>query len=300
MGRNGRNVVVVPFLAPALLLYTTFLVYPALRAFYFSLTDWSGFGTNYKFIGLKNFREILRDSEFFTALQHNLLMLLIGGAAIMILAAFFAVLLWRGPIRGRGFWRSLLFSPSVVSPVAVAVTWSFVFSPRIGLLNSVLRRAGMGDLAKPWLGDLNLVLPIITGIIVWSAVGYYMVLFLAGLQRLPLDLYDAATVDGASAVASFFHITLPLMWDVIVTLVGLLTISIFKTFDIIWIMTAGGPGNATDVLATYMYRTSLGTVHFATIQRVGYGIAVAVVMFVIILVVTVASQRMGRRESLEY
>lgn len=299
MGRRGRNVVVIPFLAPAMLLYSAFLVFPGLQALYISLTSWSGFGSP-RFVGLRNFAELVRDPEFYTALQHNLYLLLISGITTLGLALFFAVLLWRGPISANGLFRVLLFSPSVVAPVAIAVTWAFVYNPRFGLLNSLLRGLGLGGLARPWLGDLNGALNWVMLVLIWSAVGYYMVLFLAGLERLPQELFDAARVDGAGPLTTFFSITLPLMRDVVVTLIGLFTISSFRTFDLIWIMTGGGPANATDTLATYMYRTALGTVRFSTEQRVGYGTAIAIALFVIIFVATMLTQRLASRDRLEY
>ncbi len=299
MGRRGRNIVILPFLAPAVILYTVFFIYPALRAFYISLTDWSGYGAA-KFVGLKNFAELFRDKDFYGALRHNIYLLIFGGIVTLSLAFLFAVLLWQGRIRGAGFFRTLLFSPSVVAPVAIAVTWTFVFSPRIGLLNGLLRSTGLGNLARPWLGDLKLVLSLLMIVGIWSAVGYYMVLFLAGLQRLPQDLYDAAKVDGAGPVATFFTITLPLMRDVLVTLIGLYTIGSFRTFDLIWIMTGGGPANASETLATYMYRTALGVVRFSSVQRIGYGTAVAVILFLIVFVATILSQRLGGRQEVEY
>jgi ABC-type sugar transport system permease subunit len=299
MGRKGRNVVVLPFLAPALILYTAFLVVPGLQAFYVSLTDWSGFGAS-TFIGLKNFVELANDSEFYNAAGHNLYILFAGGIATLGLALIFAVIIWQGPIRGRGFFRVLLFSPSVVAPVAIAVTWSFVYNPTFGLLNAFLRAVGLGDLARPWLGDLESALTWLLVVMVWSGVGYYMVLFLAGLSRLPQDLYDAAKVDGAGPLATLTNLTMPLMRDVTITLVGLYVIGSFRAFDLIWIMTGGGPANSTDVVATYMYRTALGVVRFSTVQRMGYGTAVAVVLFAIILVATVVSQQVGRGERLEY
>jgi raffinose/stachyose/melibiose transport system permease protein len=300
VNRKGRNVVILPFLAPAIILYTAFFIYPTLQSFYLSMTDWAGYTTNYHFIGLANFLEIARDGDFYNALKNNVVMLVFGGVGTLGLALAFAVLLWQKTVKGEGFFRTLLFSPSVVSSVAIAVAWTFVLSPRIGLLNSFLRNVGLSALAKPWLGEYSLVLPILITIGIWGGVGYYMVLFLAGLSRLPTELFDAAKVDGADQIAMFFRITMPLMWDMVVTLLGLFVIGSLRTFDLIWIMTGGGPAYNSETMAVYMYRMAMGAVRFSTEKRMGFGVAVAVVMFGIILIVTFISQRLSRKEALEF
>jgi ABC-type sugar transport system permease subunit len=300
MHRKGRGVVVIPFLAPAIILYTVFFAYPAFRSFYLSMTGWVGHSTTYQFIGLAAFVEIARDSGFYNALRNSIVMLVFGGVGTLGFAFVFAVLLWQKSVKGEGFFRTLLFSPTVVSSVAIAVAWIFVLSPRIGLLNSFLRGVGLGVLARPWLGEYDLVLPIVIVVGIWSSVGYYMVLFLAGLSRLPTELSDAAKVDGAGPLAMFFYMTLPLMWDLIVTLLGLFVIGSLRTFDLVWIMTGGGPAGRSETLATYMYRNSLGSVRFSSEAHTGVGIAGAVVMFFLILIVTLLSQRLSRKEALEY
>jgi raffinose/stachyose/melibiose transport system permease protein len=276
------------FLLPALILFLLFVVYPIFRSFYFSLFDWNGLGPAVDFVGLENFKTILTDTVFIKALWNVLLIIAFSLGLQLPLALALAVLVGRD-LPGRAIFRSIFFLPYVLSEVNVAIMWMLLYNPdpARGFLNAIV--VLMGGKPVGWLSDPNIVLLSIFIAITWKYFGFHMLLYLAGLQNIPTELEEAARIDGANSFQNFFYITLPLLGSTIRTSVHLSVLGSIQQFIPFWIMTKGGPINASETLATYMYR--FGFVRF----QLGYGSAVALYMFLICLAFSLMYQRLTRQ-----
>ena len=282
------KLVIVLFLAPALILFLLFVVYPIFRSIYFSLFDWNGLGPAVDFIGLGNYKTILTDEVFIKALWNALLIIVFSLGLQLPLALALAVLVGRD-LPGRGIFRTIFFLPYVLSEVNVAIMWMLLYNPDPdrGFLNSIAVLFG----AEPvgWLSNTNLVLLSVFIALTWKYFGFHMLLYLAGLQNIPIELEEAARIDGANSFQNFFYITLPLLGGTIRTSVYMSVLGSIQQFILVWIMTKGGPVNASETLATYMYR--FGFVRF----ELGYGSAVAIYMFVLCLIFSLIYQRLTRQ-----
>jgi len=285
-----------PFLAPALVLYAVFVLYPYAQAVVVSFTRWRGVSGNRAFNGLANYERLINDRNFVNALQNNLVMLVVLPTITIAIALTFAALFTQGGkgVPGAGFYRVVFFFPQVISAVIIGVLFSYVFHPSIGLLNGVLRTVGLGGLQRAWLGDPDTALLAIAGVVIWQAVGFYMVLFIAGMQSIPTSFYEAATLDGANRWTSFRGITLPLMWDNVRVALVYIGIAALDLFAIVQVMTGGGPNRASDVMALYMYEEAF------TDSRFGYASAIGVVLLLMTLVLSVLTLQLTKRERLEY
>lgn len=303
MKRRAKSRFIFWCLLPALLLYLPFVVLPALRAFGYSFQKWNGFG-DIKFVGTENFQKLFSDELFYKALQHNAFLFLAGGSITLVLALIYANLLHRG-VRGAGVFRVAFFFPNVIASVAVASLWLLIYSASsYGVANgvlSVVQRAldGVGiafmegELPFAFAGSENLLVSIVP-MMVWMATGFYMVLFLAAMESIPPELYEAAKLDGATGPRQFWHVTLPLVREVFVVGVVFFIISSAKFFDAIWVMNNEYPTPDTHVLATLLYQKIFSE------YNVGYAAAVAVVLFALIFMATLITLRWSRREALEY
>lgn len=282
----------VTFLGPALLVYSVFVLWPAVTALRMSLTRWDGLGVP-QWVGLRNFAQLLAPgSDFAGAIGHNVFLTVVPGAIILSLALFFAWIVHQR-VRGARLFRVAFFFPNVVSSVAVALLWVLIYSPtKVGLLNNL--RAALGQTEPIAFTESSRLLWSIVPMMVWSAVGFYMVLFLAAMENIPEDFYEAARLDGATNATRFFRITLPLMWDVLTTGIIFLVVGGLKFFDAIWVMENGRPGPATHTMSSLMYAKVFEE------YNVGYGTAVAVLLFGLVLLATLLSFRLLRRERLEY
>ena len=294
MKRNAEtNRLIVSFLAPALLLYGAFVLLPAIGALRYSLLRWDGLSAPV-FIGLENFRTILKPgSPLIAALEHNVYLTVVPGAIILGLALFFAYSIHQR-IKGARLFRIAFFFPNVISSVAVALLWVLIYSTSgAGLLNNLLKSVFHLKEAIPFTQSDRL-LPALVPIIVWMATGFYMLLFLAAMENVPEEYYEAARLDGASAFTVFRAITLPLIWEVLVTGVIFIVIGGLKIFEIVWVMENGRPSPQTHTLSTLMYSKVFEE------YDIGQGTAIAVVLFVLVLAATLLSRRALRRETLEY
>jgi len=285
------------FVVPALIPYLVLYIYPVIRAFYVSLFEWSGFDKDMRFIGLANYQRLLRDTIFLEALRHNLTAVFGGGAVMIGFALFFAVAT-TGKMKGAGFFRAVITGPYLLSGVAVAIFWKFVLDPQFGLLNGILKAVGLDVLARPWLGIKALAFPAILAGVIWWWVGLYMLILAAGIRRIPDDLYEAANVDGATEWQMVTRITIPLIWDVIAVCAVLWIIDALRLFDIVWVMTKGGPANSTHVLGTYLYSVGFG--ERAGLYQLGRGTAIGVVLFALVFASSAVYLRLTRREAIEY
>lgn len=291
MYRNKYRLI-VPFLIPSLLLYVTFVLYPYGRAMYISLTQWRGLSKPPVFIGLENFSKMMGDSNFWNALGNNAFYIVSLPIVTIGLALFFAFVLTQGARFAR-FYRITFFFPQVMSMVAIGVLWSFVYHPTIGFVNSFLKLVGMSD-PPVWLGNPDYVLTALSGVAVWQAVGFFMVLFIAAMESIPATYYEAAMIDGATQWHIFWNITIPLIWGTIQTALIFIMIEATSMFTITQTMTEGGPSRGSEVLSTYLYNEAFINSNF------GYGTAIAVALFFLTLLISVILTRLLRRESLEF
>ncbi|MCF6286855.1 MAG: sugar ABC transporter permease [Candidatus Hydrogenedentes bacterium] len=301
--KEERRFIIV-FLAPAFILFTTFVFLPAMRALLYSFQKWDGLGTP-EWVGLANFVRLLRDDNIFlVALGHNLLLFGIAGGLTIALSLFFASLLSQ-KIRGASLFRIVFFFPNVIAMVAVALLWILLYSTTdFGVINALLGRVESAavvvglplpdlDLPFPFLQSKYLIASIIP-MIVWSATGFYMVLFLAGMGGIPKSYYEAARLEGATAWQQFWHITFPLLREILVVAVVFMMISLMKYFDPIWVMENEAPNRESHVLATLLYQKVF------TEYDMGYASAVAVLLFLIVLGASAFSFAWSRKERIEY
>lgn len=291
MQRNKYRLI-IPFLAPSILLYVTFVLYPYGRSMYISLTQWRGLAQPPVFIGLENFTKLLSDDNFWNALGNNAVYIVILPVFTIGLALFFAFVITQGVPLSK-FYRTTYFFPQVMSVVAIGVLWSFVYHPTIGILNEVLALIGISE-PPVWLGNPDTVLGAVGLVTIWQAVGFFMILFIAAMESIPYSYYEAAMLDGASRWHLFWNITLPMIWETLQTALIFIMIGATNMFAITQTMTQGGPSRASEVLSTYLYNEAFINSNF------GYGTAIAVTLFFITLVISVILSRLLGRESLEY
>lgn len=283
------RLVIVLFLLPALVLFLLFVVYPIFRSAYYSLFDWNGLGPAVDMVGLENYKDILTDQVFLKAIRNVLMIIVFSLGAQLPLALALAVLVGRN-LPGRALFRTIFFLPYVLSEVNTAIMWMLLYNPdpQRGFLNAVLVLIpGVKPVA--WLGDINVVLFAVFIALTWKYFGFHMLLYLTGLQNIPTEIEEAGRMDGASTFQNFFYITLPLLSSTIRTSVYMSVLGSIQQFILVWIMTKGGPVNASEVLATYMYR--FGFVRF----KLGYGSAVAIIMFLFCLIFSLIYRHLTRK-----
>jgi ABC-type sugar transport system permease subunit len=292
MYRRERRKLIVPFLLPAVVLYSIFVAMPIIQSPYFSLTDWSGIGEP-DYIGLENYRQLIGDSRWWTAVRNTLVYAALYGGFGLSLGLLFAVAV-NAMHRGARLVKFIIFVPSILPVAAIALLWLFIYNPQFGLLNGFLRDIGMESLARPWLGDNATVLPAITFAALWGSVGGTMILFLAGLQKIPRDLPEAARVDGANEWQVFASITWPLLWEITRILIILAVISGLQAFGLFFVISGGSLREASQVTGTYLYMVGFSE------NRMGYATAIGVVLFVIILALTAMTNTLLKRDTVEY
>jgi ABC-type sugar transport system permease subunit len=277
------------FVLPALILYLVFMVYPFFRSIYFSLTSWNGVTAVKEWVGLANYRELIGDDRFWLSLQNTVIWVIVGTISPIVIGMLLALLLWRQP-KGFTLFRTIFFMPQVLSTVVIGIVWNWIYNPIFGILNEALDAIGLEDISRGWLGDPDVALYAVLVAAIWATIGFVFVIFLAGLQNVSKDLLEAATVDGANVWQRFWNVTVPQMASVLNVVIALLLIGGFSVFDIVFVMTGGGPANATEVLATYTYKEAF------TQNNVGYASALAVVITVISLIASVTFIRLRERQ----
>ena len=287
--RTQDYVTIALFLLPAVVLFLLFIIYPIVSSVYYSTFNWNGIGPAVKFVGLDNFRQILSDQVFIKAAGNALLIVVLSLLAQLPLALALAIMVGRD-LPGRAFFRTIFFMPYVLSEVITGIIWLSLFSPDPdrGLINALLTLIP-GVQAQNFLGDVNAVMPVIFVVLTWKYFGLHMLLDMAGLQNIPKEVEEAAMIDGADRWQTVWYVTIPLLRSTLLTSVYLSVLGSLTQFNLIWIMTRGGPVNASEVMATYMYRYAFNRF------QLGYGSAVALVMLVICLIFSVAYLRLSRR-----
>jgi ABC-type sugar transport system permease subunit len=291
--RRSKKRLILPFLAPALILFGLFILYPAGQTLYLSFPSWQGVTADQPWAGLANFRELWRDPIARHALSVTFEYTALGGVILFPLAMYFAVATSDGRFGARTF-RFIVLAPLALSVVTAAILWKFIFNPTFGPLNAILGAVGLHSLERPWLGDTSTALACVVVATIWHGLGQWVVLIGASLSRVPLEVREAALIDGARDRQVFFRITLPLVWETVRILLVLWIIAGLQSFAFVWSMTQGGPLNATEVLATYVYRT--GFVDY----RYGYAAAASVVTVAIIALFSLFLNLITRREVVRY
>ena len=282
--RGEKLLIIVSFLLLPAVIYFALVLVPVIQAVYFSFFRWNGLGPIETFIGLDNYARLLRDGVFLRALGNNLLIVTLSALVQLPLALGLALLI-RQRLPGRALFRIIFFLPYVLSEVITGVLWSFVYNPQVGLLNTVFRALIPGYEAQGWLGEPRIVIFAVFVVITWKYFGLHLILYMAGLQNIPAELEEAAMIDGATGGQVLRHVTLPLLGPTLRLSFYLSVLGALQIFDLVWIMTTGGPVSASETMATYLYK--FGFQRFA----IGYGSAVAVVLFIICFSFSLIYQR---------
>ena len=287
----GGNRAVILFLGPALVAIGVFFFLPVLAAFALSFTDFDIYALGSfafaRFVGFKNYAQLLSDPLFWKAFRNTLEFLLIGGPLSIAVSLGAALMIQSKLVRWKGFFRTAFFTPVVTTLVAVAVIWRFIYHPRFGLLNYLLSLVGIGGV--DWLGDQHWAMPAIILMAVWKNFGYNMVIFIAGLQNIPAELYEAASIDGAGRLQQLRTITVPLLAPTTVYISILTMIGYFQLFSEPYVMTQGGPLNSTLSIVLLMYQQGFRW------WNMGYSAALAFVLFAFILIGSVIQSRIQKR-----
>jgi multiple sugar transport system permease protein len=280
------------FLAPALLLIGVFFFLPVAASLLLSVTDFDIYGiadpANTRFVGLQNYSKLLHTPDFWNALKNTFYFAFVGGPLTIAVSLGAALLLNSKLIRFKGFFRTIYFTPFVTTLVAVAIVWRYLYHTRYGLFNYGLSKFGIAPI--DWLGDPHWAMPAIILMAVWKSFGYNMLIFIAGLQSVPEELYDAAEIDGAGAFRRFFSITLPMLAPTLVFISVITMIGYFQLFAEPYVMTQGGPLRSTTSVVLLMYEEGFRW------WRMGYAAAIAFVLFIVILIATLLQFRLQKAE----
>lgn len=268
------------FALPALIVYVAFLVYPALSSLWFSVTDWDGLSPGYNIVGLQNYIDMARDAVVWTAARNNVLWTVVTLTIPVILGLVLAILL-DGRVRGKPVLRLIFYMPAVLPLVSIASIWGWLYNPEYGAINELLRLVGLESWTQAWLGQDSTALASVMVPAIWLRTGFPMLLYLAALQGIPRELYEAAVVDGATRWQQFWFVTMPSLKPAHYIVIALSLIDSFKVFDLIYAMTYGGPGTSTQVMGTWMYANVF------QYYNAGYGTAIAVVITVVAVTVSI-------------
>lgn len=261
------------FILPALIIYAIFALAPILYNLYLSFFETNLMDVN-QFIGLKNYINLFQDGTFLKALKNNIVMVIGSLIAHMPLALFFAAAIHR-KVKGASFFQTVFFLPSVICGVAVGLIWTFVYNGNYGLLNGFLKAVGLGKFSQVWLSNKDIAIFMIIIVVMWQYVGYHMVIQLAGMRNIDAELYEAADIDGATGWRQFTNITFPLLKPILKIDAVLIITGSLKYYDLVAVMTNGGPNHATEVMSTYMYYSAFN------ILRYGYSAAIGVILMVL-------------------
>ena len=280
MLRRYKWIIPASFLVLPLLVYFTFVILPTLNSLFYSFTDWVGYGDDLKFVGMANFEKVFTDRLFSNAIKNTAIWLALAMTVPTLLGLGLALAL-QGKSRLNTLYKSLFYLPIALAPIIVGIIWVWLYSPKIGIVNIFLRAIGLDQLTTAWLANPNTALYAVFVAWAWQQTGLNMVIFLAGLTSVPTPLVEAAKVDGANYWQTLFKVIIPMLRPATVVVLALTAISALKSFEIIWVMTKGGPFNRSDTLAVFMYSESFRKF------KMGYGSSAAVILFLMTLVIIV-------------
>ena len=281
----------IALVAPLAILVAAFFLVPLINSIYFAFVDFNGFEADPPFVGLGNFVELLNDPQVWPALRNNIVWIVVGTVGPLTIGLAVALLLWNIE-RGSTLYRLAFFLPYVLPGAAIGIVWAWIYDPLRGWFNKGLELIGLGSFATGWLGDPDTALAAVLVTAVWSAVGFAVVIFLAALRNVDTELIDAATIDGANRRQRLWYVILPQIMPVFLMVTTITLIGGFSVFDIIFVMTGGGPANATEVLGTYAYSNAF------QLNRISYGTTLALVITVLAIPFTIGLNRLQRRLSL--
>lgn len=293
--RLRRALFILGFTLPTFVLFSVITAYPMLRGLYISFFKWSGYSGNMTFIGLDNYKRLLKDDIIGTAVYNDYFLVFWKVVLILAVATFLAVALTRMNLRRTALFRVVLFFPNLISVVVIGVLWRYIYNPSdIGFLNAFLSLFAGDPVKTVWLGQENTAMWSILAPAVWAGIGFYMILLMAAIMNIPESLYEAAGIDGASRWHQFKHITIPLIWEQLkVSIIHIVITTLNGSFIIIFLMTEGGPDNSTQVMGSYLYQIGFQQYHM------GYASAIGVLILALTLVTSLILNRLLRRETIQ-
>ncbi len=279
------------FMFPALAIILVFIYVPIIENFIYSLYSWSSFSPDKLFVGVENYLRLFADPIFYKALSNNALYGIISLVFQVGLGLIFAAILEERAFRKHeSFFRSIYFLPSVISITVIGLLFQLIYDPTIGLLNQSLIAVGLEDFTHAWLGEKDTAIYSVIAVSQWQSIGYIMLLFIVSIQKISESIYESALIDGANAIQKFWYITVPQVKGTIVLASILTIIGAFKVFDEVYVMTSGGPGRATEVLASFLYRSGFRN------DEMGYASAIATVIFFITFIITLIQLKVSDKK----
>lgn len=291
---KGRGRFIFFCVAPAIILFIIFMIIPTFDVFRMSLYKWGGYTADKKFVGLNNFKTLMHSEKFIRSFQNQILLIVLVTVVTMSLALIFAAILTRMDVKGQNFFRIVFYIPNILSVVIISAIFSAIYDPNQGLLNSILAIFRGDKDPILWLGSQKIVIYSIVIAMIWQAIGYYMVMYMASMASVPESLYESADLDGAGKITQFFSITLPLIWTNIRTTLTFFIIStINMSFLFVKTMTNGGPDSASNVFLSYMYQEAY------TNSSYGYGMAIGAVVFIFSFALSAIINGVTKRDVVE-
>lgn len=282
------------FFLPGLILYSIFFLYPTVSALFYSFTDWDGLSDTYQFVGTQNYeRALTGDSVFRKTVGNNMKFMLMVVIFQTLAALAFALIVLKNT-KTNLFLRALYFFPTILSSVSVAFIWSFIYDPSLGILNQILELMGLDFLTQNWLGNADIAIYSLAITQIWFHAGQMLIIFVAGLQAIPEDLYEVAKIEGASKWQTFQKVTWPLLAPSATIVIAYTTIQSFKAFDLVFAMTGGGPNNSTQIIATYIFDVAFRSYNF------GYASSISVLFMIIIAAITFLQFKALRSDRISY
>lgn len=282
------------FFLPGLILYSIFFLYPTVSALFYSFTDWDGLSDTYQFVGTQNYeRALTGDSVFRKTVGNNMKFMLMVVIFQTLAALAFALIVLKNT-KTNLFLRALYFFPTILSSVSVAFIWSFIYDPSLGILNQILELIGLDFLTQNWLGNADIAIYSLAITQIWFHAGQMLIIFVAGLQAIPEDLYEVAKIEGASKWQTFQKVTWPLLAPSATIVIAYTTIQSFKAFDLVFAMTGGGPNNSTQIIATYIFDVAFRSYNF------GYASSISVLFMIIIALITFLQFKALRSDRISY
>lgn len=282
------------FVLPGLIIYSVFYAGPTVSGLFLSFTNWNGISPNFDFVGLSNYKELLTDDPIFIkALSNNVKYTLVVVIFQTVLSLIFAILVVKNT-KANVFYRAIFFFPTIIASVSIAFTWTFMYDPNLGAINNLLTAVGLEGMTQSWLGNQDIAIYSIAFVQFWMHTGQVLIIFVAGLQGIPRDLYEAADIEGANKWQRFKYVTWPLLAPAATIVIAYTTIQSFKAFDLIIAMTDGGPSYATEILSTFLYHEAFTNFNF------GYSAAISVIFMIIIVVITILQFKLLKSDDVKY
>lgn len=291
MLRNKKTI--LSFILPALIIYTIIVIVPIFSSVYYSFFRWNILDT-IKFTGINNYISLFTKDNVFVISAKNTFLLMFWTIVIQTPLAIALAIAISGSIKGKRYFKTVYFLPNILSSVAIGLLWSFIYNPDFGIVNRLLTSVGLENLTRLWLADEKTVMGSVVVVVCWQFVGYHMIIYLAAIENIPSELKEAALIDGVNQGKMIRYITLPLIKPIIRIDTILMATGSLRFFDLIYVMTYGGPNHASEVIASYMYYKAFRTYQY------GYGSAISVVLLLLCLIVTVILKKMFSSEEIQY